>query len=47
MCDRVIVLEKGRVGFDGPSTTASATSSTTDANETEDEDADDEIGADI
>ena len=47
MCDRVIVLESGRVGFDGPVDAGIRYLKYEEANETDEELADDEIGADV
>jgi ABC-2 type transport system ATP-binding protein len=47
MCDRVLVLEKGRLGYDGPVDAGIQYLKYDEANETEEEHADDELGADI
>ena len=47
MCDRVIVLESGRVGYDGPVDAGIRYLHYDEENETEEEHADDELGADV
>jgi ABC-2 type transport system ATP-binding protein len=47
MCDRVLVLENGRLGYDGPVDAGIHYLKYDEANETEEEHADDELGADI
>ena len=47
MCDRVIVLESGRLGYDGPVDAGIRYLQYDEANETEEEHADDELGADV
>ena len=47
MCDRVIVLESGRVGYDGPVDAGIRFLHYEEENETEEEHADDELGADV
>ncbi len=47
MCDRVLVLEKGRLGYDGPVDAGIRYLKYDEGNETEEEHADDELGADI
>ena len=47
MCDRVIVLESGRVGFDGAVDAGIRYLKYEEENETEEEHADDELGADV
>ena len=48
MCDRVLVLESGHLNYDGGrQTRASATSSTTTPDDTEENEADEELGADV
>ena len=47
MCDRVLVLEKGRLGYDGPVDAGIHYLKYDEGNETEEEHADDELGADI
>ncbi len=47
MCDRVLVLENGRLGYDGPVDAGIHYLKNDEANETEEEHADDELGADI
>ena len=47
MCDRVIVLESGRVGYDGPVDAGIRYLHYEEENETEEEHADNELGADV
>jgi ABC-2 type transport system ATP-binding protein len=47
MCDRVIVLESGRVGYDGPVDAGIRYLKYEEENETEEEHADNELGADV
>ena len=47
MCDRVLVLEKGKLGFDGPVDAGIRYLKYDEGNETEEEHTDDELGADV
>jgi ABC-2 type transport system ATP-binding protein len=47
MCDRVIVLESGRVGYDGPVDAGIRYLHYDEENETAEEHADNELGADV
>ena len=47
MCDRVIVLESGKLGYDGPVDAGIRYLHYEEANEIEEEHADDELGADV